>query len=357
MLRLSRVEEISFARGVPAPECIPVEELADCAETVLRRDGKTLLSYGDGAGYAPLRALIGQWFGVHPYRIVLTNGGLQGLGLLARRYARNQSVFVEWPTYDRANKLLLQAGASLSAVVVDDDGMNPEEVASHLQMAMRPALMYTIPTFQNPTGRTMSLERRWRLVEITSPIDSLVVEDDPYGLLRYDGEPLPALYDCSGGRYVYMSSFSKTISPGLRVGFMVVPNDELAAVLTEEASSTYITPVLLGQAIVHEFLSRGSFEPNLERIRGLLRARRDAMLGALGKHFSGATWSRPEGGYFIWLELPGPISAQEVLDRVEGVTAVPGTAFDGAFNAMRLAFSYAAPDEIEAGIERLANAV
>jgi 2-aminoadipate transaminase len=351
------VEAVSFARGVPAPECIPVEELADCAETVLRRDGRTLLSYGDAAGYIPLRSLVARWFEVHPYRVVLTNGALSGLGLLAQRFGRNQNVFVEYPTYDRANNLFLAAGGALTAIVVDEHGMDPEDMALHLQTTMRPALTYVIPTFQNPTGHTMSLERRRRVVEMVDMYDLLVVEDDPYGLVRYEGEPVPALFDLSGGRCIYMSSFSKTISPGLRVGFMILPSDELAAAVVEEASSAYITPVLTGQAIVHEFISRGAFEPNLERVKGLLRVRRDAMLAALEKHFSGAKWSRPNGGYFVWLELPLGTVAQTVIDRAEGVTAVAGQAFGGMPNTVRLAFSFAAPDEIEAGIERLAAAV
>ena len=175
-------------------------------------------------------------------------------------------------------------------------------------------------------------------------------------MIRFDGEPEPSMFELSGGTIIYTSSFSKTISPGLRVGFYIVP-EELAAPLTERANSTYITPVQLSEAVVHEFISRGSFEPNLVRVNGLLKARRDAMLAALYKHMSGAEWSRPEGGYFIWLELPEGTDAAEVTKRAEGVTAVLGTDFGGAPNTLRLAYSYVSPDEIDEGVSRLAAAV
>src|SRR4051794_4793601 len=160
------METISFARGVPAPECIPEEELADCARTVIAREGRTLLSYGPSAGYTPLRALIAEWFGVHPYRVVLTNGSLQGLWLLAKRAARGNNGVVEWPTDDRALRVLLEAGSSLLAAVVDDDGMSVDDLGSVLMGQSKPAFVYTIPTFQNPTGRTLPHERRARMVQL-----------------------------------------------------------------------------------------------------------------------------------------------------------------------------------------------
>jgi 2-aminoadipate transaminase len=178
-----------------------------------------------------------------------------------------------------------------------------------------------------------------------------VLEDDPYGLVRFEGTPPPTLFELDGGeRVVYSSSFSKTIAPGVRVGYFVLP-EALDRELEALAVSTYITPVLLGQATVFEFLRRGNFEPNLARVRELLRLRRDAMLDALERDLSAATWSRPEGGYFIWLELP-----HGVRDAA-GVTFVKGTDFGGAPNTARLAFSYVAPQEIREGVRRLAASV
>jgi DNA-binding transcriptional MocR family regulator len=350
------METISLGRGVPAPECLAESELADCARAVIERDGSTLLSYGPSAGYTPLRALIAEWFGVHPYRVLLTNGSLQGLWLLGNRLARGLNVVVEYPSYDRALRVLLSTGASLLAVVVDDDGMSIDDLELQLMGQAKPGFVYTIPTFQNPTGRTLPAERRARMVQALAGRRIVIVEDDPYALIRFDGDPVPAVFDYSGRESIYMSSFSKTIAPGLRVGWMILP-EELAPELTEDASATYITPSLVSQAIAHEFIARGSFEPNLRRMNELLRARRDAMLAALGKHFSGAIWTRPEGGYFVWLQLPVGTNFGEVLARARGVTAVSGTEFGAPANCVRLAYSFASPDEIEAGVERLAAAV
>src|SRR5262249_9002774 len=158
-----------------------------------------------------------------------------------------------------------------------------------------PAFLYTIPTFQNPSGRTLPADRRRRVVELAAAANMPIVEDDPYGLIRVGGEPEPSMFGLSGGGTIYTSPFSKTIAPGPRVGFYIVPED-LAGPLTDRANSTYITPALLSEAVVHEFIRRGNFEPNLERVNGLLKARRDAMLAALDKHPSGAAWSHPTGG-------------------------------------------------------------
>jgi len=220
--------------------------------------------------------------------------------------------------------------------------------------------VYTIPTFQNPTGSTLSEERRRRLAELAREQSVAVLEDDPYGLVRFEGEPLPSLFDLEGGENVmYSSSFSKTIAPGLRVGYAVVPA-ALGAKLEELAASTYITPALLAQATVFEFLRRGLFEPNLERVRLLLRARRDAMLDALERELAGrARWNRPEGGYFLWLELPGTVDTGELLVQAAraGVTFVPGEDFGGTPASARLAFSFVSPEEIDEGVRRLAQLV
>src|SRR4051812_39406619 len=152
----SPLKVISFARGVPAPECLPVEELADCARAVLEEDGKTILSYGSAAGYTPLREYIAQWFGVHPYRVVVTNGALQGFVLLSRLVARGRRVLIEEPTYDRAIKILLESGASIGTVGLDAEGIIPQSLEDALRMGEDPAFLYTIPTFQNPSGRTMA---------------------------------------------------------------------------------------------------------------------------------------------------------------------------------------------------------
>src|SRR3954452_443554 len=313
---------ISFARGVPAPECLPVDELADCARLALERDGKTILSYGPSPGYGPLREWIAERQGVDVARVFITNGSLQGFVFLAQRLAAGKRVLVERPTYDRPLKILRELGADVVGLECDEHGLDPDALEEALRGGEPPAFLYVIPTFQNPSGRTLSEERRRRIVELAREHDLLLFEDDPYGLVRYEGESMPSLLDLSDSSAIYSSSFSKTIAPGLRVGWYVFP-EPLARQIEATATSTYITPVLLGQATVHDFVSRGLFEPNLERVVGLLRARRDAMLTALDRELPGVRSTRPQGGYFLWLELDG-VDAGELLPRAEaaGVTFV-----------------------------------
>jgi 2-aminoadipate transaminase len=354
------VAVISFARGVPAPECLPVDDLADCARAAVERDGTTVLSYGPAGGYQPLRRWIGERHGVEPERILLTNGSLQGFVFLAQHLLAQGSkrVLVESPTYDRPLLILKGLGAEVVPVPLDEQGVDPDALERILDQGPAPAFLYTIPTFQNPSGQTLSTDRRRRLADLAAERELIVLEDDPYGLIRYEGEPQPSLFSLDrAGVVVYSSSFSKTIAPGLRVGYFVLP-DAVESALEAAAASTYITPVLLAQATVNEFVSRGLFEPNVERSTGLLRGRRDAMLSALDRTFPDDTrWSRPEGGYFLWLELPEGTRADTLLSAAEreGVTFVKGTDFGGAPNTARLAFSFASPDEIATGVERLAS--
>jgi 2-aminoadipate transaminase len=353
---------ISFARGIPAPECLPVAELADCARVAIERDGPSVLSYGPGGGYGPLREWIAARHGVEPSRVVVTSGSLQGFVFLAEQLVRpGARVLVEAPTYDRPLKILRRLGAEVVGLPMDDEGLLIDSLEQALATGEPPAFLYTIATFQNPSGRTLSEERRRRVAELAREHDLLVLEDDPYGLVRYEGDALPTIFDLAGGEaVVYASSFSKTIAPGVRVGYFVLP-PALAAQVEALAVSTYISPPFMTQATVHEFLRRGNFEPNLERVRGLLRLRRDAMLDSLEQHMpEGARWSRPEGGYFVWLDLDG--GADDLLASAEraGVTFVPGTDFfaDGSgTRSLRLAFSFVSPDEVADGVERLAGLV
>src|SRR5436305_15290896 len=234
---------ISFARGVPAPECLAVDELADCARAALERDGRTILSYGPGGGYGPLREELAARHAVEPSQILVTSGSLQGFVFLASQLVRPGSrVLVEAPTYDRPLKILARLGAEVVTVPMDEEGLVPDELPEGDF-----AFLYTIPTFQNPSGRTLSLERRRRLAELARERGLLVLEDDPYGLVRYEGEPLPSLSELAGGEQIaYCSSFSKTIAPGVRVGWYVLPS-QLAAEIEALAVSTYISPPYLPQ--------------------------------------------------------------------------------------------------------------
>jgi 2-aminoadipate transaminase len=357
------MKTISFARGVPAPECLPVEDLAECARAVLERDGRRVLNYGPAGGYEPLRQLLGERHGVGPARVLVTNGSLQAFTLLARLLldGSRARVLVEGPTYDRPLKILADLGADVTAIPFGDYGLDLRALESALATGAPPAFLYTIPTFQNPSGRTQPLEVRRGLVELAREHSLLLLEDDPYALVRFEGDPLPSLYELAGGEgVVYTSSFSKVASPGLRVGYVVAPQ-ELAFKLEELATRTYLAPSFLPQATVWEYLVRGLLEPNLERIRGLLRARRDVMLDALpGACPPGTFWSSPSGGYFVWLDLPEGLDAGVMLSRSEeaGVTFVKGADFfpggAGGKSSVRLAYSFVSPDEIVVGMARLA---
>jgi len=351
--------EISFARGVPAPECLPVADLANCAKAALEHDGAAALLYGHTLGYEPLRVWIGERHGVDPRRVVVTNGSLQVFHFILSTFAEGRRMIVERPTYDRPRKVLAATLGGFDEVPMDDEGLDIDDLQRR-SLGSGPAFLYTIPTFQNPAGLTLSEPRRRRLSKLAGETDLRILEDDPYGLVRFDGDPLPTLFELEGGLNVlYSSSFSKTIAPGLRVGYAIVP-DEHADELEDLVACTYISPALVAQATVLEFLRRGLFEPNLERVRGLLRERRDAMLAALERELDGAArWSRPEGGYFVWLELPESLDAAELLASAaeSGVTFVPGADFGGAANSARLAFSFASPAQIEEGVKRLAKLV
>ena len=352
---------ISFARGAPAPECIDVPLLADCARVAVEEGGAAVLSYGSGGGFGPLREWLAERHGVEPGRVLVTNGGLQGFAFYAAEQlaAKPGRVLVEAPTYDRPLKILADLGVEVVPLSMDEEGLDPD--ALERELANGPvSFLYTIPTFQNPSGRTLSVERRRRIAGLAADHGLAVLEDDPYGLVRYEGTPPPSLHELEGGALVtYTSSFSKTVAPGVRVGWFVAP-EPLAAALEARAVSTYISPPFLTQATVWELISRGAFEPNLERVKGLLRARRDAMLAALERDLPvGASFNRPQGGYFLWLDLPGTDTAA-LLERSTdaGVGFVRGSDFfpDGSGGASaRLAFSYETPAKIDEGVALLAS--
>ena len=359
------MSQISFARGVPGPDCLPVDHLRECAEAVLLRADRDAIQYGPAGGFPPLRELLADRHAVEPSQIFVANGSLQGLVFLASHLLQDETkrVLVEAPTYDRPLKILAGLGADVGGIAIDDDGLDLDALESELERGPAPAFLYTIPTFQNPSGRTLSLERRQRLVALAERADLLIVEDDPYGLVRFEGEPVPTLLELAKpGRVVYSSSFSKTVAPGLRVGYLVLP-PELVAPVEAIATSTYVSPTIFTQAIVWEFLRRGLLERNVRRVSELLRLRRDAMIDALEREFpGGASWSHPSGGYFLWLDLPEEVSAAALLQEAEqrGATFVKGQDFyagTGGESAARLAYSFASLGEITDGIGRLSRAV
>ena len=348
---------ISFARGAPSADILPVEAVRKAAASALEDDWERALSYGKGEGHRGLVEWIAERHSISPAQVMVTNGSLEaGAMLFEHLLEPGDRVIVEQPSYDRTLLLLGRLGVELVPVALEADGLDVGVLESVLKDGPV-KLAHLIPNFHNPAGCTLSASKRERVLELATEHGFWVFEDDPYRELPFEQPPPQTmLSNCGSDQVIHASSFSKTVAPGLRVGWYILPS-ELAGSLIERANATYITPVLLGQAVVYEFIRRGSFEPNLVRVNGLLKERRDAMLAALEKHFAGSVWSRPEGGYFIWLELPSGMSAKQVLDRAEGVTAVLGTDFGGNYNTIRLAYSYVSPEEIDVGIERLAAAV
>jgi DNA-binding transcriptional MocR family regulator len=342
----------------------PVEPLAASARRAVSRDGRVALNYGPPAGYAPLREWLGARHRVAPERIIVTPGSLIGLNFIVSHAFRDGgSAIVEAPTYDRMLHSLAAAGAAVVAVDNNADGLDLERVRELAAGNPKPKLFYVLPTFHNPTGRTLTLEQRRELAAIAVEHELLVFEDDPYGLLRVEGEQQPYVHELmrdAGGEHlaVFASSFSKSVAPGLRVGYLVLP-EELVAPIEALATRTYVSPPLLPQAQLLDFLSSGAFEPHLEFLASFLRPRRDALLERLETDLSGlAQWTRPEGGYFLWLELPAHVDAGQLntAATAAGVSFVPGAGFfrDGrGGSTARLSFSYPSVDEIREGAQRL----
>jgi 2-aminoadipate transaminase len=356
--------DISFARGFPGPDLLPIDEFGDCATEALARDGATALNYGPAGGYGPLREWIAERHGVAPSRVIVTNGSLQGFNFVARHFvSEGARVYVEAPCYDRSLSILRRLGADVQAIPLCEEGLDADALGDALDESEGPSLVYTIPTFQNPSGRTLSRESRERVLALAQARGATIFEDDPYGLLRFAGEPLPRLFELAEGEgVVFLSSFSKTVAPGIRVGYIVIP-DELVPTIEAFIFENYVSPSIFVQATLFEFVRRGRFDPNVEDIRRGLRIRRDAMIGALAREMpEGTSWNEPDGGYFLWVDLPAGVRGEELQAQAaeEGVTFVKGADFyfsGGGEEAIRLAFSYATASEIEEGVARLGRLV
>ena len=255
--------------------------------------------------------------------------------------------------------MLREQGAEVTSVALDPSGMDMGLLREAVE-AQRPELLYVIPNFQNPAGYTYTEERRRELLEIAAEHDLLVLEDDPYGQLYFDTPPPASLFERgTHDKVIYASSYSKTVSPGLRVGYLVLP-EALASAMEKRANNTYISPSLLGQAAVYEFTDAGNLEPNIARCRTMLQERHDAMCDALDELLPEVEYSRPNGGYFLWAKLPGGVTGDELLSVAgeHGVSFVPGSAFgENCDRFIRLAFSYPSPAEVKEGVARLARAL
>lgn len=360
----SREGMISFAGGLPAPELFPLKEVSEAAQRVLSKYGSSALQYAVTEGLMPLREKIVQTLAPGSTRLtlkhlIITQGSQQGLELISKLYLDKGSVvFTETPSYLGALQAFRLFQAEIAPIATDDQGILPSALRGALKK-QRPAFLYLMPNFQNPTGVSLSLERRREIVEIAKNNDLLLVEDDPYGDLFFEGEKQTSLFTLSEGKNViYLSTFSKTIAPGLRVAFAAA-DEEIAGKLAMIKQGTDLQTNTLGQYIVNEYLESGLLPEHLRKLRTTYRSRRDLMLVAMKKHFSSTiTWNCPGGGMFLWITLPENWDAKDILLQCleHNVAFVPGQEFfpDGSGrNTMRMNFSNASPENIEAGIKRM----
>ncbi|MEO8969375.1 MAG: PLP-dependent aminotransferase family protein [Solirubrobacteraceae bacterium] len=359
---------ISLARGIPATETFPVEQLAQCSARAIEYHGRVVLNYGDPQGFPPLCEWLAERHGVTPEQILITPGSIMGLSFLARVLLEgNGRAAIEAPCYDRMIGLLGRLGAEVIPVARTSHGLDLDELRRAFAQRSRPGFFYVLPTFHNPMGLTMTLGEREALVDLALELEIVVIEDDPYGLLRVEGDSLPLLHELlrqrdAGHLAVHLSSFSKTVSPGMRVGYVVAPVS-LQGRLRALATATYVSPPLLAQAELYEYLRAGHLEPHLAYLQSFLRVRRDALLEVFGQRMPpDAQWTRPQGGYFLWLDLPPRIDAATLARRsaAVGVTIIPGNGFfpgSGGEYGARLSFSFPSVEEIRAGAERLAELV
>jgi DNA-binding transcriptional MocR family regulator len=352
---------ISFARGAPSLDIVDVEGLRDCAVGAFERDPAGTTGYGTSVGYPPLREWIARHHGVDVSQVLVTNGSMQADAFLfGELVSPGDPVVVERPTYDRTLLSLRERGADVRPIGLDPDGLDVEELATALEQGLRPVMAHVIPSFQNPAGYTISLPKRRRLLELAGEYGFIVFEDDPYVHLRFRGETIPTMLDLDDtGVVVYASSFSKTVCPGIRVGYLVGPA-ELIARIAKRATNTYISPNMVAQSIVHQFCTTGRLERSIETVKAALAERVDVLGDALERELPDARFQRPEGGYFMWLEFPEGTDASAVFDGAaeRGLQVVKGTDFllEGGENALRLAYSGVTADQIEEGVRRLADA-
>jgi 2-aminoadipate transaminase len=366
-------EIISFGGGLPAPEVFPVEEVSAACERVLRDHGAQALQYGTTEGYWPLREMIARHsarYGIQatPENILITSGSQQALDLIGRMFINpGDRILVESPTYLGALQAWNAYGAEYVAVPFDQDGM----ITDALEEALRtgPKFIYVLPNFQNPTGVTLSYERRIKLLELADRYGVPIIEDDPYGQLRYEGEHLPSVVvldsqfrlecdHCYRGNVIYLSTFSKILAPGLRLAWVIAP-PEVIYKMTQAKQAADLHTATFTQMVAYEVSHGGFLDKHIKVIRQVNKERRDAMLAAMDTYFPPEVdWTQPSGGLFLWGTMPDYLDAADVLKTAveRKVAFVPGGSFHpcgGGHNTMRLNFSYCTSEKMREGISRL----
>ena len=376
LLKLTEKQDvISFAGGLPAPEVFPTEAFREACDRVLRDCGSQALQYGITEGFTPLREFIAgraecDGLPVTLDNILITTGSQQALDLLGKTFINpGDNILVESPTYLGAMLAWNCYGAQYVSVPVDDGGMDTDVLEEALRCG--PKFIYSLPNFQNPTGVTLSLERRLKLIELADKYGVPIVEDDPYGQLRYDGEHIPPLIvldsqyrggcdGCYSGNVIYLSTFSKIMAPGIRLAWAIAPSAVLRKLVQAKQGADLHSSTLI-QYVALEVAKDGFVDRHIELIRKIYRERRDVMLGALDSLFPpGVEWTSPEGGLFLWNTLPEGLDATELLQAAieQKVAYVPGAPFfplGGGHNTFRMNFSNASPEKIMEGVSRLAR--
>ena len=378
LLKLTSLPDvISFAGGLPAPELFPIERFKEAAEIVLTEMGERALQYGTTEGYQPLREMIA--FNASKYgiqisadNVLITSGSQQALDLLGRIFInRGDRVLVESPTYLGALQAWNAYGVKYVTIPFDEDGMQTDQLESRLRTGLK--FIYVLPNFQNPTGATMSRERRVQLVEMANAYGVPIVEDDPYGQLRYEGEHLPPVVVLDdeirakevpiyGGNVIYTSTFSKILAPGLRLAWVVAPS-EVIKKLVQAKQGCDLNSSTFNQYLVYEVANSPWMKTHIKTIRETYKERRDVMLKALEEFMpEGVNWTRPKGGLFLWATLPENVDTKDIFPAAVDarVAFVPGGSFHplgGGNNTMRLNFSCMKPELIVEGIKRLAEVI
>ncbi|MBC3936093.1 PLP-dependent aminotransferase family protein [Undibacterium rugosum] len=360
-----RPEVISFAGGLPSPATFPVERMKAAFDKVLSEQGKMALQYGPTDGYAPLREFLAKSLStptstILPEQIMMVSGSQQALDLIGKVLVDEGSkVLVETPSYLGALQAFSVYQPQFESVDTDEHGLIPASVAEKGQGAK---LMYALPNFQNPTGRTLSIERRYELVETCARMGIPLIEDNPYGDLCYSGEPLPKMLNMNPDGVIYMGSFSKVLTPGIRLGYIVAPVP-LIRKLEQAKQASDLHTAQLTQMVVYEVIKDGFLEEHIPTIRALYSRQCDVMLEAMNQHFpASVSWTRPEGGMFIWVTLPAHMDSKQLLDEAiaQNVAFVPGGPFyanEAEKNTLRLSFVTVSPERIHEGIEKLGKLI
>lgn len=368
---VSRPEVVSLAGGMPNIHDLPLAELAEGAKQLVLNHGEQAMQYGSGQGWAPLRESItevmsAEGINANPDNVVITTGSQQALDLVTQLFIEPGDVILaESPSYVGALGVFNAYQADVRHVGLDDQGLIPDEFASAVEQARgegkRIKYLYTIPNFHNPAGVSMSIPRRKELVELCRKYGVLILEDNPYGLLGFEGQTMTPLVELAPDLVVYLGSFSKIFAPGFRIGWAYAP-PAVRDKLVVASESAILSPSMVGQMAIHAYLRDYDWRGQIDSYRQMYRGRRDAMLDALATYLPECTWTIPEGGFYTWLTLPSGMDSKTMLSRAvtELVAYTPGTAFyadnQGREN-LRLSFCYPPADEIREGVRRLAKVV